>query len=157
MELNQISAFSASCSRINPCFTSGNRIGGLKLSRNSRAPENDHLHIYSLWVQLAGRDAGEGGPSRRAGGVREKQLRRLSRLLGRLELAQSRKIPAIMCAIDGACYVCSLFSFFLFFFFTLCVSDSRTYSSRAPPASLLMARFQLERRLFTLYHRVPQK
>ncbi len=35
------------------CFTAGKRIGGLKLSRNLRTPESDHLHIYSLWGRVA--------------------------------------------------------------------------------------------------------
>jgi hypothetical protein len=39
---------SASYSRINPRFTAGKQSGVLKLSSNSRTPENDHLHICSL-------------------------------------------------------------------------------------------------------------
>ncbi len=52
IELVQNCAFFkiASDSRINPRFTVGKHIGGLRLSRNSRTPENNHLHIYSLWV-----------------------------------------------------------------------------------------------------------
>jgi hypothetical protein len=51
IELNQISAFSASYSRIDPSFTAGKQIGGLKLSHkwhNLERPRNDHLHMYSL-------------------------------------------------------------------------------------------------------------
>ncbi len=40
--------FSASISKIDPCFTAGKRIGSLRLSRNLRTPENNHLYIYSL-------------------------------------------------------------------------------------------------------------
>jgi hypothetical protein len=34
---------------INPCLNAGKSNRGLKLSRNSRTLDNDHLHIYSLW------------------------------------------------------------------------------------------------------------
>ncbi len=34
------------------CLTAGKQNVGWYLFRNSRAWENDHLHIYSLWVQL---------------------------------------------------------------------------------------------------------
>jgi hypothetical protein len=47
IKLNQISAFSASYSRINLVILLDR---GLKLSRNFRTPENDRLHIYSLCV-----------------------------------------------------------------------------------------------------------
>jgi hypothetical protein len=56
IKLIQISAFSASYSRINPCFTAGNQIGVFKLSRNLRTPENGHLHIYSLRLEPANDD-----------------------------------------------------------------------------------------------------
>ncbi len=52
IELNQMSDFLASYSRINPCSISGKRFVGLKPSRNSLTTENDHLHIYSLCTKV---------------------------------------------------------------------------------------------------------
>ncbi len=49
IELIQISAFSSFLFHDEPLFYCSKANRGLKLSRYSRTPENDHVYIYSLW------------------------------------------------------------------------------------------------------------
>ncbi len=56
IELIQISAFFSFLSEDQPLFHCWKANRGLKLSRNSGAPENDHLHIYSLWFAVHDQD-----------------------------------------------------------------------------------------------------